>query len=70
MSKVHQLAGRVGGLTKWAGTTDRSAATAPARQAFLDRFANEPDPEAARKLYFARLSLKRWQSRRRKRAAA
>ena len=44
--------------------------TAVARQAFLDRFANEPDPEAARKLYFARLSLKRWQSRRRKRAAA
>jgi len=63
----------VGGYTKWAKTSDRSEATAPARQAFLDRFEREADPEgklspklraeraeAARKAYFARLSLKRW----------
>ena len=70
MSKIHELAGRIGGYTKWAKTADRVEATAPARTAFLRKFDNEPDPEAARKLYFARLSLKRWQSRRRKRAAA
>jgi hypothetical protein len=70
VSKVHQLVGRIGGLTKAARTTDKSAATAPARRAFLLKFESEPDPEAARKLYFARLSLKRWQSRQRKRRAA
>jgi hypothetical protein len=63
-------------------TIDRSEAAAPARRAFLDRFDREVDPEgklsaklrseraeAARKAYFARLSLKRWQSRQRKRSS-
>lgn len=79
MSRVHQLAGRVGGYTKWANTSDRAAATSPARKAFLDRFEREVDPEgklpsglraeraeAARRAYFARLSLARWKSRKRK----
>lgn len=68
MSKVHQLAGRVGGYTKWAKTEDRRGATAPGRTAFLKRFENEPDPEAARKAYFAALALKRYRTRKRRAA--
>lgn len=73
MSKIHQLAGRVGGYAKSAktiGVQARQEATAAARTAFLQRFAHEPDPEAARRLYMARLSLKRFQGRQRKRRAA
>ena len=33
--------GRLGGLTTWSRTPDRTAATAPARQAFLDKFRAE-----------------------------
>jgi hypothetical protein len=36
---------------------DRPAATAPAREAFLGQFDKFPNPEAARKAYFTRLSL-------------
>jgi hypothetical protein len=65
-STAHRLAGRIGGLTRWSKETNRSGATAKARQSFLARFENEADPEAARKLYFARLALKRFQTRRTK----
>ena len=57
--------------TKWAKCDDPSAATAPARSAFLRRFEDEVDPdrtldpaerarraEHARKAYFKRLALK------------
>lgn len=60
------LAGRIGALESWARTEDRSARTAPARAAFNARFADYPDPEAARKAYFARLALKSAQARRRR----
>lgn len=63
MSTVHKLAGRVGGLTRWSQETDRSGATKPARDAFLRKFEHEADPEAARRLHMAKLSLKRWQKR-------
>ena len=62
---------------KWARTPDATAATAPARAAFLDRFDREVDPdgvlapqerarraEHARKAYFTRLALKSAQARR------
>ena len=65
----------------WAKTTDRSARTAPGREAFLDRFERQVDPdlvltpreralraEHARKAYFARLALKSAQARRKKSA--
>jgi hypothetical protein len=58
------LVSRIGGYEKWAQTVDRSAATRPARRAFLKRFEKYPDPEAARKAYFARLALKSAKARR------
>jgi len=83
MAAIHRAAGRVGGLTSWANTPDRSARTAPARRtapgevdywlARLDpeRFADATDEqrlaaaEAARRAYFARLSLRSAAARRR-----
>lgn len=76
------LAGRIGAYQSWANTEDRSARTAPAREAFNRRFEDEVDPdrtlapevraqraEAARKAYFARLALKSAQARRKRGAA-
>lgn len=80
MSNLHALAGRLGAHVSWANTEDRAARTAPARQAFLDRFEREVDPdgvlsiqeravraEHARKAYFTRLALRAAQARRRRR---
>jgi hypothetical protein len=64
-----QLLGRYGGLKSWANTADRSARTARGRAAFLARFDEYPDPEAARKAYFARLAPKSAQARRRRKAS-
>lgn len=61
----------------WARTENRTARTAPARKAMLDKFEREIDPdgtllpaerairaEHARKAYFKRLALKSAQARR------
>jgi hypothetical protein len=69
MSAENRLAGRIGGLTRWSKETNPSAATAKARAAFLRKFDSEPNPELARKLYFARLALKRFKARRARKAA-
>jgi hypothetical protein len=61
--------GRIGSLERWSKVEDRTAETAVARSAFLARFDEYPDPEAARKAYFRRLALKSAESRRRKKAA-
>lgn len=71
------LRAKLASHVRWANTEDRAAATAPGRQAFLDRFEREVDPEGqlspqerarraehARKAYFARLALKSAQARR------
>ena len=71
------LAASIAAHSKWALTADPTAATAPARKAFLDRFEREVDPEGvlpaverarraehARKAYFTRLALKSAQARR------
>jgi hypothetical protein len=58
------LVSRIGAYEKWANTSDRSAATQAARRAFDKRFERYPDPEAARKAYFARLALKSVKARR------
>lgn len=76
------LRARLGGLSKWAKATDRSAATMPARTAFDARFAREVDPEgtlppaeralradAARRAHFTRLALRSVTSRRKAREA-
>jgi hypothetical protein len=43
------LRARVAAHTRWAQTPDRAAATASARQVFLDRFDREVDPDGSRK---------------------
>lgn len=71
------LTARIAAHTKWANTADPTAATAPARKAFLDRFEKQVDPdgvlkpaerarraEHARKAHFARMALKSAQARR------
>jgi hypothetical protein len=72
------LVSRIAAHEKWAATPDRTAATAPARRAFTDRFLREarerfPDmperalPDAAeqlRKAYYTRLALKSAEARR------
>jgi hypothetical protein len=60
-----RLSARIAAHERWAQTEDRTAATAPARKAFEDRFPNEN----ARKAYFQRLALKSAQARRRKAAS-
>jgi hypothetical protein len=64
------LRARIAVNTHWSRVEDRTAATASARKAFMDRFEREVDPdgaldpaerarraEHARKAYFARLAL-------------
>lgn len=64
------LRARLAAFTRWGNTENTSAATAPARRAFLDRFDREADPTGTlpaaerarraaqlRKAYFARLAL-------------
>ncbi len=76
------LAARLAAHSKWANTSDTTAATAPARRAFLDRFEREVDPdgtlppaerarraEHARKAYFTRLALASAKARRKSAAA-
>jgi hypothetical protein len=80
----NSLLGTLANHERWAGIEDRAAATAPARQAFRDRFITEarerfgdlPADELAyraehlRKAYYTRLSLKAARARRAKKAAA
>ena len=77
------LRGQIAVHESWAHTPDRAARTAKARQAALDRFEREVDPngeltpqerakraEHARKAYFARLALKSAQARKRRSGGA
>ena len=77
-----RLRGQLAAEELWSRTADRSARTAPARAAFLDRFERQVDPdntldpaeralraEHARKAHFLRLSLQSAKARRRKRIA-
>lgn len=69
--------------TRWAHTDDRTADTAPARQAFLDRFEREVDPdgildpaerarraENAKKAHFKRMALASARARRKRTSTA
>lgn len=73
------LRSRLASHSSWARTTDRSARTAPARRAALERFERQVDPEgklpddlriqmaeSARKAYFTSLALKSAKARRAK----
>jgi hypothetical protein len=68
-SSERRLVAQVAAHKKWANTADATAATAPARAALEAKFLAEAggDPvraEHLRKAYFARLSLKSAQARR------
>jgi membrane-bound lytic murein transglycosylase B len=43
--ELRSLRGSIAAHTSWANTTDRTARTAKARQAALDRFERQVDPE-------------------------
>jgi hypothetical protein len=79
VTSAQVLGGRLGAYRRWARTSDRTAATAPARAAFASRFEREVDPDgklpaheraqradAARSAFYAELALKRHQGKRRK----
>jgi hypothetical protein len=76
------LRGRIAAYERWARTSDRAAATAPARRGLDARFEREVDPngeldpaerarrvEAKRKAHFTRLALLSARSRRAAREA-
>lgn len=73
---------KVAAHTRWSKTTDRTAATQPARDGLTKRFEDQVDPErrlspderaqrveSARRAHFQRLALKSAQARRAKRSA-
>jgi hypothetical protein len=73
------LRARMAAHASWARTIDRSARTGPARQAALDRFERQVDPDgrlsieerakraaSARKAYFTGLALRSARARRRR----
>ena len=76
---IRTMRARLAAHESWARTSDRSARTAPAREAAWNRFEREVDPEGkldpqerarraehARKAYFLRLAMKSAQARRRR----
>lgn len=80
--QIKILVAKIAAHSRWAKEPDRAAATAAARQAALDRFEREVDPDgvmtpeersrraaSARKAYFARLALKSAQARKAKKNA-
>lgn len=77
------MAARVASYTRWAYCDDRTAATAPARRGFDDRWTRQVDPggvlphdermkraEALRKAHFVRMALLSSQARARKRGTS
>ncbi|WP_240761039.1 hypothetical protein [Mycolicibacterium sp. CR10] len=75
------LRGQIAANESWSRTTDRSARTANARKAMLDKFERQVDPdgalspderarraEYARKAHFQRMALRSAQARRRRAA--
>ena len=80
---IYQRNGAIGARVRWSRTTDRRAATAPARAAFLARFEREVDPdgtldpivratlaESAKKAYMLRLLKARWTRKRKRKLTA
>jgi len=82
MSDRAQIA-KIASHASWAQTPDRSARTAPAREALMRKFEDQVDPdrklppqeravraESARRAHFQRMALKSAQARRAKTADA
>lgn len=65
--------GRLGAYERWSRITKddsaRKAATAKARETFNARFADAPDPEAARRAYFVEIAMRRHHPKTRRKAA-
>jgi hypothetical protein len=77
------LRSRIGAYRRWANESNPTAATAPARSAFLQRFLDEVDPDrvlpeaertrratAARKAYMQQLALRSSVARQKKAATS
>lgn len=71
-----QITARIGAHARWANTTDRAGALAPARRGMDERFEREVDPDGvmdpatrarlaknAKSAYYARLQLRAAQAR-------
>lgn len=78
-----RLQAKAAALTRWAHTTDRTAATAAAREGLLKKFENQVDPDGslapnerraqairARGAYYATLAAKSAAARRRRKGTA
>jgi hypothetical protein len=78
-AELRSLRSQIAAHESWARTPDRSARTANARQAMLEKFEHQVDPdqkltpaeralraEHARKAHFKRMALKSAQARRRR----
>ncbi len=77
-----KLRAQLAAHTSWSNTADRTARTAPARQAMRERFERQVDPdgtldpaertrraESARKAHYSAMALRSVQARRRSAAA-
>jgi hypothetical protein len=51
------MSARLAALTRWANTTDRTAATQAARDALAAKWAASPDPDAARRAHMERMTF-------------
>jgi hypothetical protein len=83
MASLETLRGRLAAYSRWANESDVTAATAPARRAFMSRFLLSVDPHsvlpeqererralAARRAYFTKLALASAKSRARRSSKA
>lgn len=52
-----RMQARLAALARWSNTTDRAAATRPARDALAAKWEQAPDPVAAKRLHMTRMSL-------------
>lgn len=48
---------RLAAQRRWAQTTDRAAATRPAREALAAKWAESPDPENAKRAHMTAMSI-------------
>lgn len=55
---------RLAAQTRWANTTDRTAATRPAREALAAKWDEAEDPASARRAHMTRLALRSSMARR------
>jgi hypothetical protein len=52
-----RMRAQIAAYARWSKTTDRSAATRPAREAMEAKWAAEADPEGARREHYRRMAF-------------